>query len=215
MQTITATRMRLGAMALGISAALFAVFPFVRPFFPTPDLSSPESLGVATHAMTSPNWVIAHIIAIMAMILLLLGMLALYVHLTNAGSIRRTFSALILSLLGIAFVLPTLGVETYTLPVIGKLYLEGQTQVVSAVGLMYAGPNSLFLMLGLFLLAIGAITFAISIWQSGSLPKWAGVSFAIGLALWFPLFPQMIRTIDGLLIGIGGIGIALSIWQKT
>ena len=36
----------------------------------------------------------------------------------------------------------------------------------------------------------------------------AGFIFALGLALWFPLFPKMIRIMDGLLIGIGGVWIA-------
>lgn len=150
----------------------------------------------------------------LAFVLLLFGLLTLYQCLTNSGVERRTLLAMILSLAGIALIMPTLGVETYTLPVIGKLYLEGKTDVVAVVDRIYSGPDMLVLIVGLLFLAVGSVVFAITIWQSGILPKWAGVIFAIGLALWFPLFPQIIRIIDGFLIGIGGVWLAWSIWQK-
>lgn len=215
MQTLHFTHNRLGAFVLGLSALLFAAFPLVRPFFPTPEMESPASLTVATQVFSSALWVIAHLIAMLAFVLLLFGLLTLYNYLTNSPVERRAWLAMILSLTGSALILPTLGVETYTLPVIGKMYLEGTTEVVAAVDLIYNGPDMLVLILGLLFLAVGSVVFAITIWQSGILPKWAGVIFAIGLALWFPLFPQIIRIIDGLLIGIGGVWLAWSIWQRA
>lgn len=48
------------------------------------------------------------------------------------------------------------------------------------------------------------------------LPIWrAGVLLGIGLALWFPAFPRVIRVIDGLVIGPGGVWLAGSLRQKT
>jgi hypothetical protein len=76
-------------------------------------------------------------------------------------------------------------------------------------------PQRLMFFLGLLLLAIGAVRLAFIIWRSGALPKLAGVVFAIGVALFFPLFPQTIRIVDGLLIGIGSIWLAGSLWQAT
>lgn len=64
---------------------------------------------------------------------------------------------------------------------------------------------------GLLVLAVGAVLFAIAVWKSDTIPRWSGVPFAIGLALFFPLLPQAIRIVDGLLIGVGGIWVALSI----
>jgi len=32
--------------------------------------------------------------------------------------------------------------------------------------------------------------------------------FAVGLALWCPLLPPPVRIVDGLLIGVGGLGLA-------
>lgn len=215
MQTLSSTRIRLGALSLGLSALLFAAFPLVRPFFPIPDANSPASLTVATQALSSSAWVVSHFIAMIALVLLLFGMLTLYARLTNTRAERRAFLAMIFGLAGIALILPSLGVETYALPVVGKTYLEGQTDVISIVFLIYSGPDNLVLLLGLLFVAIGAIVIANTIWRSGVLPKWAGVIFAVGLALWFPLFPQIIRILDGLLIGIGGVWLAWSMWQET
>jgi hypothetical protein len=149
----------------------------------------------------------------LAFVLLLYGVLTLYVHLANSRVAPRALRAMVLSLAGIALIMPMLGVETHILPIIGKLYLAGQTDLAPAVGLIYLGPALVVFLLGLLLLAIGAMSFAVAIWHSEILPGWAGVIFAIGLALWFPPFPRLIRMLDGLMLGIGGVWLAWSLWQ--
>jgi hypothetical protein len=37
------------------------------------------------------------------------------------------------------------------------------------------------------------------------------VLFAIGLALWFPPFPRVVRVIDGFFIGLGGLWLMSSL----
>jgi hypothetical protein len=108
-----------------------------------------------------------------------------------------------------------LGVETYILPILGKLYLAGQTGITPAISMIYLGPALGVFLVGLLLLAIGVITFAVTIWHSAVLPRWASMLFAVGLALWFPPFPRVIRIIDGLVIGLGGVWLAGSLRQKT
>jgi hypothetical protein len=209
-------RIHLGALAFGISALLFAAFPLVRPFFPfpQPDANSPAEVTVASQAYSSPAWVVAHFMAIGAFVLLVYAMLTLHAYLTNSRGERRAFAGMIFGLAGIALILPTLGVETYALPVLGRAYLDGQTDVAPLVGLIHSG-GIIVLVLGLFLLALGAILLGIAIWSSDTLPKGAGILLTAGLVFWFPLFPQIIRTVDGLLIGIGGLWLAWTIWSKT
>jgi len=74
--------------------------------------------------------------------------------------------------------------------------------------MIYLGGATLVMVLGLLLLAVGAIMLATTIAQSRSLPTWAGITFAVGLALWCPLLPPAVRIADGLLIGIGGLRLA-------
>jgi len=54
-------RLRLGAVALGVCALLFAAFPLVRPFFRL-DVFSPTLAALASGPLASPSWVIAHLL---------------------------------------------------------------------------------------------------------------------------------------------------------
>ncbi len=214
MPTANSMYSRYGALALGGSALLFAVFPLVRPFFPLDPSSPAATLSAASPAITSPPWVGAHMGLMVAFVLLVYGVLALYAHLAQSHLEPRAWRAVICSLAGIVLIMPMLGVEVHILPILGQLYLEGQTGIAPAVGQIYLGPAIGVFLVGLVLLAMGAILFAVSIWHSDALPRWAGVIFAMGLALWFPPFPRVIRTLDGLLIGIGGVWLAWSLWRR-
>jgi hypothetical protein len=122
---------------------------------------------------------------------------------------------LVLSVAGIALIMPMLGVETFILPIVGRLYLEGATNLAPAVALIYLGPATLMFLFALLLLAVGSISFALAIWPSGVLPRGAGVLLAIGLSLWFPPFPPLIRIVDGFVIGVGGVWLARAVWRDT
>ncbi len=212
MQPLSTTHVRFGSLTLGLSALLLTVFPLIRPFLPLDPTAPAATLIVASPVITSTPWMVSHLLCTLAFVMLLYGVLTLYTHLAHAEP--RAFLAMVLSLAGIALILPMLGVETYILPIIGTLYLTGHTDIAPVIGMIYRGPALVVFLLGLLLLAIGAITFAVAIWRGAVLPRWAGVLFAIGLALWFPPFPRVIRVIDGFLIGLGGVWLAGSIRQK-
>src|SRR5215831_16942938 len=112
-------RARFESLSLALSALLLAVFPLIRPFFPLDPRAPAETLAAASPAIASTPWVVSHLLCTLAFILLLYGML---------------------SLAGIALVLPMLGVETYMLPILGRLYLAGQAGVAPAIGMIYLGP---------------------------------------------------------------------------
>lgn len=212
--TVDRARIRLGALALGLSAALFGAFPFVRPFFGL-DVFAPEAtLAAASPAVTSAPWLIAHLMGMGGFILLLGALPALYAHLAVEDDAPRLFRATVASMAGVALVLPMFGVETFALPAIGRTYLDGQPGIAPIVTLIYRGLGTAVMLVGLLLLAGGALTFAIVIWRRGTLPRWGALSWAIGLAAWLPLLPRPIRVVDGLLIGIGGLWLASTMWQQ-
>ena len=200
--------MHAAALTLGLSSLTLAMFPLVRPFFPFDPTKPDETLAGASPAVTSASWLIAHYLALIGFVLLLCVLPALYARLAAAGVEARARRATLLAGVGIALVLPTLGVELYALPAIGRLYVEGNHSVAALVGLIYRGAAVLVMLLGLLLLAIGAIYFARAVAKSGALPRWAAVTYAVGLAFWCPLLPPPVRIVDGLLIGAGGLGLA-------
>jgi hypothetical protein len=196
------------ALALGLSSLALAAFPLVRPFFPFDPTTPAKTLAGASRAVTSPRWLVAHYLALIGFVLLLCVLPTLYSRLAPAGAQPSARFGVLLSGTGVALILPTLGVELYVLPAIGRLFLESNRAVALLVSSIYLGGATLVMVLGLLLLAAGAIMLATAIARSRSLPTWAGITFAIGLALWCPLFPRAVRVADGRLMGIGGIGLA-------
>src|SRR5262249_16661409 len=126
------THRRLGSLALGLSALLLTVFPLIRPFFPLDPRAPAETLAVASPPIVSTPWVVSHLVCTLAFVLLPYGMLSLYAALASTPSEPHALWALVLSLAGIALILPMLGVEAYMLPILGRLYLAGQSGVAPA-----------------------------------------------------------------------------------
>jgi hypothetical protein len=215
MQIAHPDRIRLGALGLGLSALLLTIFPLARPFFPMNVFAPEETIVAASPAFVSVAWVVSHYLAMLGFVLLLGGMLALYALHAGAETEPRAFRGLLWGTMGVALVLPALGVEVFTMPAVGRLHLDGVTGLAPMIALTYLGPMTIVLIVGLVLLAAGAFYFAFAIRRRAQLPVWAGFVFAAGLALWLPLLPKPVRIIDGLLIGVGGVPLAWSMWRTA
>src|SRR3989442_1240001 len=105
MHDLPAERTRLGAAALGTSALLLAVFPLVRPFS---RFVREDPAGFAQN-VSSTAWFVAHLLAMVAFVLLPVGLLALYGTLARSRVAGRALVALVLSQTGVGLVLPVLG----------------------------------------------------------------------------------------------------------
>jgi hypothetical protein len=71
--------------------------------------------------------------------------------------------------------------------------------------------------LGLLLLAAGAVLAAVAIWRSGVLPRASGILFAVGFVLFLPQFftPPAVRIAHGVLVAAGSIWVALALWRAS
>ena len=207
--------MRGAALTLGLSSLALVLFPQFRPFFYFDPTHPMETMDAAAPALASGPWRFAHYLALLGFVLLLAALPALHARLASAGAEARSRRAMVLCTVGVALILPTLGVELYAMPAIGRIYLAGSVSIAPAVALIYIGGATLVMLLGLLLLAIGAISLATAVSRSRALPRWAGIVYAIGLAAWCPLFPPIFRVVDGLLIGIGGIALAWALWRPA
>jgi uncharacterized membrane protein len=92
-------RIRLAAISLVISGIFFVPYPAIRPY-------SDESSLQGAEAFASFSWVLAHSLAMVAFVLLALGLLGLYFRLQETTVERRTIQALVLSWVGIGLTLP-------------------------------------------------------------------------------------------------------------
>lgn len=200
-----------GAVCLAVSSLLLVVFPLVRPFG---DRSGDPAAIADTFASTS--WLAAHISGGLGLVLLPVGLFALFTFLRGSRVERRAAQGLVVGWLGVGLMLPTVfGTEPFALRAIAQAATQHKNLGVLAIALaIRAGPQARFFFPGLLLLALGAILIAAAVWKSGLLPKWSGVTYATGLALFFPLFPRVIRIADGVLIGLGGVWIAASMLMR-
>lgn len=192
-------RIRLAAVSLATSGIFFVLYPAIRPFSDESSLSGAE-------AFASFSWVLAHSLAMVGFVLLMLGLLGLYIRLQETTVERRAIQALVLSWIGIGLTLPYYGAETFGLHAIGQEAVKEQNPaLLSIVNSVRLGEGVVFFIAGLLFLVAGTILFAIAILRSSSLPTWIGIPLAAGFALFIPQFfePQSIRVAHGLLITIG------------
>jgi hypothetical protein len=205
------TRMRLGSVGLVVGGACLAVFPLIRPFGALEGQSS-DTAAVAAQ-VSSPAWVISHLMATFGFIFLLAGMLVLYLHLAGTRVERLAFAGFVLCLFGAAMVGAVASLEGIGLRAVGVLQQEGKADVIAGVAMLRFGPSLLLFPTGLLLLAAGAVTNTLAMWRSGILSRCAAVALGVGLVFLLPLLPRAIRVADGLIIGVGALGLAWDLWR--
>jgi hypothetical protein len=204
-------RVRLGALSLAVSGILFVLYPAIRPF-------SDEASLQGAEAFASTAWILAHVLAIVGFILLTLGLFSLYISLQQTSAERLAFLALVLSWIGVGLTLPFYGGEAFGLHAIGQEAIRQQSSALLAMANdVRSGAGLVMGLAGLMLLAAGAVIAAVAVWRSSTLPKWSGIPFALGFALYIPQFfgTQPIRVAHGMLVAVGCLWMAAGLWQQS
>ena len=210
MTIMRGSRTGLTAAALAVAGIVFVLYPLIRPF-------SDETSLQGAAAFASTAWIVAHMLAMAGFILLMLGLLGLHGALQNTGVERLAFRALVAGLVGVGLTLPFYGGEAFGLHAIGQEALSRHdVTLMKAAEVVRTGPQLVMFLVGLLLIGVSAIMVATAVWKSRVLPKWSGVPFALGFALYIPQFfgTQPIRVAHGLLVTAGCLWIAASLWQQ-
>lgn len=205
------SRTRLLAGALAVAGILFVLYPIIRPF-------SDEITFQGATAFASTAWVVAHMLAMAGFILLMLGLLGVRQALQDTGVEHLAFRALVVSLVGVGLTLPYYGAEAFGVHEIGRAALSGhEIALMKVAESVRTGPQLIMFLVGLLLIGVSAIMVATAVWKSRLLPKWSGVPFALGFALYIPQFfgTQPIRVAHGLFVAGGCLWIAASVWQQS
>lgn len=206
-----AFRTRLAALALALAGICFVLYPAIRPF-------SDESSLQGAAAFASSSWVLAHSLAMVGFVLLILGLFGLFLRLQETVVERNALIALVLTWIGVGLTLPYYGAETFGLHAVGQEALKrNDPSLVSLANAVRYEEGIVFFGIGLVLLAVGVILFAVAIWRSGSLPRWSGIPLAVAFALFVPQFftPQLIRVAHGLLITLSCMWLAWSMAKHS
>jgi hypothetical protein len=206
----SATRIRAGAAALAAAGALFLAYPALRPWH------DEGTVAGATASMSSTAWVTAHFLAMLAFILMPLGLLALRAALAATRVEPLALTAALLAWIGSGLVLPYYGAEDFGLHAAAGSAGPG----AGLLGLVHAvryQPLALTIFGTGLLLAAAAIMAAIAVWRSHVLPRASAILFAAGMALFLPQFfsPAAVRIGHGILLAIGSIILATALWASA
>ncbi len=191
---------RPAALSFAIAGVCFLLYPAIRPF-------SDEASIQGAEAFASSSWLLAHSLAMVGFILLILGLLGLHDQLreTTAGSLGIT--ALVVTWIGVGFTLPYYGAEAFALHAVGQeaVRLNNVDLLVTLANSIRFGEGIWFFMFGLLAIAVGTILCALAIRRSGILTWWSGIPLAVGFALFIPqfFFSRPVRVGHGLLVMVG------------
>ena len=215
---LNVNRIRLGAIALGISSFLFLVSQILRPPFLVHHPYDPVDL---------PERSIYNILFLPILILLSCAAISIYKLLSTSSSNRSAFWGMVMIVVGAGIYLPLFGINAVLLPAVGDLSAQGKTAGFDVYYTVFQQPLASVFTLGGYLLFVGLTALSVSIWRSGYLSKlastmlWLGWSlFIVGDELFLILGYDLSWWISNfilfaLLVTIGGIGLAVDTWHEA
>ena len=207
-------RIRLGAVALAISSVLILSAQFLQVSLKN---TGSDSFEFATE-LASKEYFFAQLFILIAFPFLSTAAISIYKLLSYSRDHRPAFWAMVFSVIGIGLSMPSLGINAVVLPLIGRSYLDGEPGVLKLHQSLQEYPWSLILQSGSYLLLVGIVIFSWVIWRNRSFPKWAASLFLTGWTLFVISTPSPSRLeliSAGVLIVLGGIELARSIWVQA
>ena len=162
-------------------------------------------------SVAASNNLIAETFLPLSLIIQLFGFLGMYEFLQGPGTQRLSFGAMVLSVLGNGLFLPFAGVFAFAMPIVGKLYLAGNVDVIKVAELTLGpGVGFGYLIASAFALRFGAILFAVVMWKTPAVQRWLPfvyvvqafcLSFGASLSYTFELTGGLLLLIFGFVFG--------------
>lgn len=204
-------RVRLGVLALFIAALLFGFNIVLRGPSVNPSVDPAGFANSATAGIFIPAW----LLSLVATILAVFGLLALYTYFAGGNLERWALMGMLLSVAGYVLIAPLFGFMALATPTIAELYIQGQTAVIQVAEAIFAGAASLtVLSLSALLYTVGSVLFAVAIWRSGMLPKWSAIPYAVQAPLISVAITFETELLGAVLLIISSGWIAWRIWKQ-
>jgi hypothetical protein len=205
-------RIRMGILAFPVSAILIFGSLFLRG----PLVDPPTDPVLFARNAVAPTFATGAYGILLAWVILILGLPALYAFLQSSRLGRWGFSGMVFSVLGVGLFLPLLGLVAVAFPEVGGAYMRGEEMVMVLTALGFTSNMSL---LALFVLAIilhtlGSIFFAIGVLRCPLLPTWAGFLYALHAPL-IHFSPNYLMEFIGTgLLLVSGAVFSYCIWKR-
>lgn len=206
-------RVSLGGIALIVAG--FALIPQGLLTANVP--SAPEqNIEFATGA-NSISYRLSMMLVGVSLALFILGVFALYAHLSQTKQEKIAFAGLIVTVGLLALFLPMTGFAAFVVPAVGALIKQGHTEMVAVMAETFKEP---FLPIQFFagiFWNIGNILLGIAIWRSGTLWKWGGLLFIIFGVIGVPSYldVKVFQIISPTVGGLAQITVGISLWRSV
>jgi hypothetical protein len=157
--------------------------------------------------VSSTSYLVGHIVAnVVGTALAIFGTFALGAFLATSWAPRLALWGMVLAVAGhILFTVPG-AISTFGTPAIGAAYLAGNREVMA---LEFSPILTVIIALGLLLAVIGNAILGAAIWRSGTLPRWAGVIWALATFIFYVLGAALGMATTGASLPTQPIGAAL------
>ena len=203
-------RARMGAFAFALAGILFVIYEAAAPRADQTTLEGAES-------WTTVGWSVAHIAAIVGLILIPLGYGALRGHLEGTRNEKTAFMAATIGYIGSALTISYYGAEVYGLKAIGQRAVEDGDASLTEVGNAFRyDPTAMSVFaIGLALVAVAAVLAAVAVWRSGTLNRWSAVPLAALLVTMLPQYflPHAGRIAWGAMVTVAALWLAAEMWK--
>lgn len=207
------SHIRAGAVALILAGIASALVPLGTSGVPT---NPAQNVAFAIGA-NSWGWRVSMMLALVYQASLVLGSLALYVHLSQTRAERWAFAGLVITVGCTMLFVPMMGFAAFVVPAIGALIEAGQADAVAVMDQTFREPFAVFPFLGGIFVNLGLIFNGVAVRRSGTLPKWAGLLLIGGGVLGVPAFldvPQF-QLVAPIVTGAALIAIGVSLWKQS
>jgi hypothetical protein len=167
--------------------------------------------------VTTTGFLVSHLAgSILGTTIGLLGVLALVAVLAATGVRRLALRGLVLSVGGMALIMTLFGAAAFAQPAIGRAYLAGQQAAVAVNSDLYGAPAVAVGATGGLLYSAGAVLVGVALWRAGTLPRWAGVLYAVAVPLIavVGLAVGVAQPVGAVLLIVGGAWIASAVWAQ-
>ena len=148
--------------------------------------------------------------------LFILGVFALYAHLSQTKQEKMAFAGLIVTVGFLALFLPIIGFAAFVVPAIGALVEQGHTEMFAVMDETFKEPFLPIQFLAGILWNIGNILLGIAVWRSGTLWKWGGLLFIIYGVVGIPSFldVKVFQIVSPTTGGLAQIAVGISLWRS-
>jgi hypothetical protein len=221
MSTSNTTRW-IGIGLLGLP--LYGALTFWSSLHPQPDPNTHYEAW--SRYVTTDHYVLTHVLgSILGLILAIFGTFALGAYLTTSRAGRMGLLAMVITVLGSALFLPSMGVSAFAVPEEGQAYLAGIEGLDNLPPSFADTAFALTNLLMVLLIFVGNVLLGVAVWRSGVLPGWAGALWAGGAVLMYPFGIVYAATIGpastpptvlvgALLIVLSGVWMAFSVLSR-